>query len=164
MTRTFCFASSATVTLGVVDNGNVIYEMYRVVGTEFLANAATDTTRFTHIHNLSAFTLSAASDVNLCVFGNPFDEFFGTLCYILKDDYDTALETAKKAYDDNGNSLEVIDTLALCAVLKNDDATYSSMESLLDGSGYSLSDKVTGFKAGTVTLDDILLKGAYDVE
>ncbi len=49
------------------------------------------------------------------------------LCYILKDDYDTALETAKKAYDDNGNSLEVIDTLALCAVLKNDDATYSSM-------------------------------------
>lgn len=40
------------------------------------------------------------------------------LCYILKDDYDTALETAKKAYDDNGNSLEVIDTLALCAVLK----------------------------------------------
>lgn len=86
------------------------------------------------------------------------------LCYILKDDYDTALETAKKAYDDNGNSLEVIDTLALCAVLKNDDATYSSMESLLDGSGYSLSDKVTGFKAGTVTLDDILLKGAYDVE
>ena len=55
-------------------------------------------------------------------------------CYILKDDYDTALETAKKAYDDNGNSREVIDTLALCAVLKNDDATYSSMESLLDGS------------------------------
>lgn len=70
----------------------------------------------------------------------------------------------EKAYDDNGNSLEVIDTLALCAVLKNDDATYNSMESLLDGSGYSLSDKVTGFKAGTVTLDDILLKGAYDVE
>ena len=49
-------------------------------------------------------------------------------------------------------------------VLKNDDATYSSMESLLDGSGYSLADKVTGFKAGTVTLDYILLKGAYDVE
>ena len=81
MTRTFCFASSATVTLGVVDNGNVIYEMYRVVGTEFLANAATDTTRFTHIHNLSAFTLSAASDVNLCVFGNTFDEFFWTSFY-----------------------------------------------------------------------------------
>ena len=38
------------------------------------------------------------------------------------------------------------------------------MESLLDGSGDSLSDKVNGFKAGTVTLDDILLKGAYDVE
>ena len=70
----------------------------------------------------------------------------------------------EKGLCDNGNSLEVIDTLALCAVLKNDDATYSSMESLLDGSGYSLSDKVTGFKAGTVTLDDILLKGAYDVE
>ena len=81
MTRTFCFASSATVTLGVVNNGNVIYEMYCVVGTEFLANAATDTTRFTHIHNLSALALSTASDVNLCVFGNAFDEFFGTSFY-----------------------------------------------------------------------------------
>ncbi len=86
------------------------------------------------------------------------------LCYILKGDYDKAFETAQKAYSDNGYALEVIDTLALCSVLKNDDATYSSLESLLSGSGYSISDKVTGFKAGTVTLDDILLKGAYDVE
>lgn len=85
------------------------------------------------------------------------------LCYLAKGDYDSAFTVVEKAYAANNYSIEVIDTYALCAAALGKDDIYTQMQTILTSNGYDLYDSVKNFKAGTLTLDDILLKGDYDV-
>lgn len=86
-----------------------------------------------------------------------------SLCYLAKGDYDSAFTVVEKAYEANSYSIDVIDTYAICAAILGKDDIYTQMQTTLIENGYDLSDSVKGFKDGTLTLDDILLKGDYDV-
>ena len=101
--------------------------------------------------------IAAGSEVDYELYRNE------ALCYLAKGDYDSAYTVAAKAYDAYNYSIEVVDTYALCAAVVGKEDIYTQMQTLLTTNGYDLSDSVTGYKAGTLTLDDILLKGEYDV-
>lgn len=86
------------------------------------------------------------------------------LCNLIKGEYTAAYENAQKSYEQYSGSVQICDTLALCAAAVGNEETYAEMESLFEGSGYTLSDEVTQFKAGTLSLEKILTEGDYDVE
>lgn len=86
------------------------------------------------------------------------------LCYLAKGEYKTAFEKADAAYRSNVYAIEVVDTLALCAAAVGDEETYTRMKTLLEQNGYALSEEVVRFREGTLSIDDILGKGDYDVE
>lgn len=86
------------------------------------------------------------------------------LCSLVKGEYTAAYENAQKSYELYSGSVQICNTLALCAAAAGNEETYAEMASLFDGSGYTLSDEVTQFKAGTLSLEKILTEGDYDVE
>lgn len=86
------------------------------------------------------------------------------LCYLAKGDYASAYTKASEAYSKYAYSVEVIDTLALCAAVQGNEDVYNEMSKILTDNGFELAEDVRNYKAGSITLDDILLKGDYDVE
>lgn len=101
--------------------------------------------------------ISAGSEIDYEIYRNK------ALCYLATGDYDSAYSTVSKAYEANSYSIDVIDTFALCAAVLGKDDIYTQMQTTLTDNGYDLADSVKGYKAGTLTLDDILLKGDFDV-
>lgn len=86
------------------------------------------------------------------------------LCYLAKGDYASAYTKASEAYSNYAYSVEVIDTLALCAAVQGNEDVYNEMSKILTDNGFEIAEDVRNYKAGSITLDDILLKGDYDVE
>ncbi len=86
------------------------------------------------------------------------------LCNLINGNYTAAYENAMSSYEQYGGSVQICDTLALCAAAVGNEETYAEMESLFENSGYTLSDEVIQFKEGTLSLEKILTEGDYDVE
>ncbi len=86
------------------------------------------------------------------------------LCYLMKDEYKKAYDAANASYELYGNTLQSVDTLALCSIASGNNATLSELETLLTDNGYQFSDEVLGYRDGTLTLEEILTKGDYDVQ
>lgn len=85
------------------------------------------------------------------------------LCYLATGNYTAAYDKANSAYE-TYNTLQVCDTLALCCVATGNTDKYNEIDTLLTDNGYSLSDEVVGYKDGTLTLADIIMKGDFDVQ
>lgn len=86
-----------------------------------------------------------------------------SLCYLGKGDPQKAYEQANAAYQSGSLSVQLCQTLALCASAAGQDAAYTEIEELLTTNGYSVSAEVTGYRNGTLTLQQILTEGDYDV-
>ena len=86
------------------------------------------------------------------------------LCYLIKGEYKKAYDAANSSYQLYGSTLQSVDTLALCSIANKNTATLEELQELLDDNGMQFSDEVLGYKDGTLTLEDILTKGDFDVE
>ena len=73
----FSDAGLASRTFAVIDNGKVIFHCNSVFGTEFCTNAATDTTRFTAVHNVLSLALRGTCNVNFCRIRHEIDKVLG---------------------------------------------------------------------------------------
>ncbi|HAQ64144.1 MAG TPA: hypothetical protein DCR23_06755 [Ruminococcaceae bacterium] len=86
------------------------------------------------------------------------------LCYLMKGEYKNAYDAANSSYGLYGNTLQSVDTLALCSIASNNMSTYDELAKLLEENEVQFSDEVTAYKNGTLTLEDILTKGDFDVQ
>ena len=86
------------------------------------------------------------------------------LCYLMKGEYKNAYDAANSSYGLYGNTLQSVDTLALCSIASNNMSTYDELTKLLEENEVQFSDEVTAYKNGTLTLEDILTKGDFDVQ
>lgn len=86
-----------------------------------------------------------------------------SLCYLLTERYAEAYTAANKAYQSSSPSIQLCNTVALAALAAGESAAYDEVKSLLEGSGYTLSEEVTGYRDGTISIENILLEGDYDI-
>ncbi len=93
------------------------------------------------------------------------DEFYRqeALIYLAQGKYNDAYTTINNAYQNASPSVQFCETLALAAAAAGQETAYKDVKTLLEDSGYTLSAEVTGYKDGTVTLDQILLEGDFDI-
>lgn len=86
------------------------------------------------------------------------------LVLLAQGKYADAYTSANTAFQTtNQPSVEVIYTLALCAAAAGNEDTYKEATELLTSNGYTLPEELVGYKNGTVTLDQILFEGDYDI-
>lgn len=85
------------------------------------------------------------------------------LIYLAQGKFTDAYSAANAAYQSTSPSLQLLYTVALSAAAAGQETAYNEVKDLLETNGYTLSAEVTGFKDGTVTLDQILLEGDYDL-
>ncbi len=86
---------------------------------------------------------------------------------LLKDDkagaYEAATNAYNSAYYNQDTTLELMNTVALCASLAGETEKYNETVSALTSNGYSLSESVTQIIDGTKTVQDIFISGKGDV-
>ncbi len=85
------------------------------------------------------------------------------LCYLLKGDYQQAYTAANSAYQSSSPSIQLCNTLALAALAAGQDSAFTQVKELLEYNGLTFSSEVTGYQNGTLTIDNILLEGDYDI-
>ncbi len=89
------------------------------------------------------------------------------IVYLLKGDYEKALESATNAYQfvyyNSSFDLQTVNTIALCAGLAKDTELYSAMEEVFEGSGYEISTLVTDCIAGKKTVKEVFSSVGGDV-
>lgn len=93
------------------------------------------------------------------------DEFYRqeSLIYLAQGKYNDAYTTIDTAYQNSSPSVQLCETLALAAAAAGQESAYNEVKELLEENGYTLSAEVTGYKDGTVTLNQILLEGDFDI-
>jgi len=77
--------------------------------------------------------------------------------------YDAAYNAYNSANTNQDTTLELMDTIALCAYIAGEKDMYTQTVSSLKSNGYSLADSVTKYIAGTMTLKEIFVTGKGDV-
>ena len=86
---------------------------------------------------------------------------------LLRDDKKAAYEAADNAYNsayyNQDTTVELINTVALCASLAGETETYEEMIEFLEQNGVELADSVVEIIAGTKTLKDVFIDGKGDV-
>lgn len=85
------------------------------------------------------------------------------LVYLAKGDYKAAYDSALSAYESYQYSVQVCNTLALASVLTDNETTYNEVKKLFDASDMELSPVLEDYRAGKVTVADIVTKGDYDI-
>jgi tetratricopeptide (TPR) repeat protein len=93
-----------------------------------------------------------------------------TLSSIMQDDLDSAYETATKLYDNlsmtGGLTIQTRDLYAILAWATGDKESFEALEKEIESYGdesIAFSSDVTDFKAGKVTLKELVESGRYDV-
>lgn len=86
------------------------------------------------------------------------------LCKLATGDYSAAYDNANLAYQEYGTSIQICDTLALCSAAAGNEDTYNEIATLFSDNDLELSEEVTAFKAGTMTIEQIVSEGDFDVE
>ncbi|HRT81610.1 MAG TPA: hypothetical protein P5127_00450 [Oscillospiraceae bacterium] len=86
---------------------------------------------------------------------------------LLKGDKEKAYKAASDAYNSSyysrDETLELINTVALCAKLAGEEEMYEESVAFLEEHGQALAPSVVGVIDGTLTLQDVFLKGKGDV-
>lgn len=85
------------------------------------------------------------------------------IAYLLKGDYDTALETMKTYVAGKSYTLQNCNLLALCAAAANDAETYEQMEKVLASGNYEVSELVKKYTAGKLTIEQVLADNGGEI-
>lgn len=85
------------------------------------------------------------------------------LCYLLQGDYETAYEKVNEGFHLTNPSIQLVNTLALCASAAGEEDAYAEAADLLTSSGYTISEEVLEYRAGTRTIESIFTEGDLDV-
>lgn len=85
------------------------------------------------------------------------------LCYLLQGDYETAYEKVNEGFQTTNPSIQLVNTLALCASAAGEEDAYAEAADLLTSSGYTVSEEVLEYRAGTRTIESIFTEGDLDV-
>lgn len=86
-----------------------------------------------------------------------------SLCYLLMGDYQQAYAAANSAFQSTSPSIQLCNTLALAALAAGQDDAFAEVKDLLEFNDLSVSTEVTGYQNGTLTIENILLEGDYDI-
>lgn len=89
------------------------------------------------------------------------------LCYLAKEDFASAFQKAQAAfelsYQGASPSVQLCDTVALCALAAGDTKEYETIVKIFADSGMTVSQEVSEYKDGTRTLQQILTEGDCDL-
>lgn len=94
------------------------------------------------------------------------DEFYRQKALVLlaQGNYRDAYTTVNTAFQNSTSpSFQTVYTVAVCAAAAGEETAYKEVISMLENSGYTVPAEVTGFKDGSVTLNQILFEGDYDI-
>ncbi len=78
------------------------------------------------------------------------------IAYLLKGEGDTALETMDEYMAQSAYTVQTCNLYALCAAYNGNEDIYDEMKSILENSGYELSDLVEKYKKDKLTLEEVL--------
>ncbi|MGN0520382.1 MAG: tetratricopeptide repeat protein [Candidatus Fimenecus sp.] len=85
------------------------------------------------------------------------------LMLLAQGNYSEAYTTVDTAYQSSSPSVQTVYTVALCAAAAGEETAYNEIIDMLESYGYTIPEEVTGYKDGSVTLDQILFEGDYDI-
>lgn len=93
------------------------------------------------------------------------DELYrqAALVHLAQGNFADAYTQANLAYQSQTPSVQTLYTVALCALAAGHTDAFTEVKTLLEDNGYTLSEEVVGYQNGTVTLEEILLEGDYDL-
>lgn len=94
------------------------------------------------------------------------EEFYRQKALILlaQGNYSEAYTTVNTVYQESSSpSFQTVYTVAVCAAAAGEETAYNEIISLLNKYDYSVPKEVTGYKDGSVTLQQILFEGDYDI-
>ena len=102
-------------------------------------------------------TLAGSSDLET--------EFYRqkALMLLAQGQYSEAYTIVNDAYENNSPSLLTVYTVALSAAAAGEETAYNEVIDMLTGYGYTIPAEVTGYKDGSVTMEQILCEGDYDI-
>lgn len=78
------------------------------------------------------------------------------VAYLLKGEGALALEEIKALFDAGSYTVQNCNLYALCGLYNGDEAIYDEMASLLMSYGYEISDLVTDYKDGKISVEEVL--------
>ncbi len=78
------------------------------------------------------------------------------IAYLLKGEGAPALETMDEYMSQSAYTVQTCNLYALCAAYNGNDDIYDKMKSTLESSGYELSSLVSDYKAGKLTIEEVL--------
>lgn len=85
------------------------------------------------------------------------------IAYLLKGDYETALDNMESYINTMGYSVQSCNLYALCGLAAGDDTVYDEMKKLLEDSGYEISDLVVQYKQGKMTIEEVITDKGGDI-
>lgn len=78
------------------------------------------------------------------------------IAYMLKGEGAVALETMDEYMSMSGYTVQTCNLYALCALYNGNEETYEQMKTVLETSGYKISDAVEQYKNDKITIEEIL--------
>ncbi len=78
------------------------------------------------------------------------------IAYMLKGEGAVALETMDEYMSQSGYTVQTCNLYALCALYNGNEETYKEMKSVLETSGYKISEVVEQYKKDKITIEEIL--------
>lgn len=85
------------------------------------------------------------------------------ICRLLQGDYAQAYAQLDKGFQSTNPSVQMVNTLALCAAAAGETDAYNDAVEMLESSGYTVSADVTAYRAGECTIESIFTEGDLDV-
>ncbi len=85
------------------------------------------------------------------------------IAYLIKGEGALALQEMKELFEAGNYTVQNCNLYALCALYNGDKEIYEDMKILLDGYGYNISELVTQYKNGKITLDEIIKDQGGDI-
>ncbi len=87
---------------------------------------------------------------------------YEAIAYLLKGEGELALEAIEEAIS-TSYTVQSCNLYALCGLYVGEDSAYNDMKSILEGSGYEISDLVTQYKKGKITIEEIIADNGGDI-
>ncbi len=107
----------------------------------------------------------ALCDDTLAVSADLETEFYRqkALMLLVQGQYSEAYTIVNDVYENSSPSLLTVYTVALSAAAAGEETAYNEVIEMLTGYGYPIPAEVTGYKDGSVTMEQILCEGDYDI-
>ena len=87
---------------------------------------------------------------------------YEAIAYLLKGEAKLAFEAMEEVIS-TSYTVQTCNLYALCGLYAGEDSAYNDMKSVLEGSGYEISDLVTQYKKGKLTIEEILADDGGDI-